>query len=47
MNHEANNELDRKAPGEIEQNELETLADALRVRTGVNAGAPKPFVPCI
>lgn len=39
-------ETDRAA-AEVEQNELETLADALRVRTGLNTGAPKPFVPCV
>ena len=42
MNNETKTEFDRKAI-EIEQTELETVADALRVRSGLLAG----LSPCL
>ena len=45
MTNEINSELDRNAVAEIEETELDAIATALAVHSGVKAG--RPIVPCI
>jgi hypothetical protein len=47
MNNEAKIELDPNAVAENEETELETIADALRVRSGLQAGAKRGLEPCL
>jgi len=46
MNHETKTNIEIEAAAEIEGTELESIADALRVRSGVTAGA-RTIQPCI
>src|SRR5262245_39664353 len=43
MNYDIESKLDQKAIAGIEETELETIADALRVRSDLKAG----LIPCI
>ena len=45
MNHELNDQLDPAANVEIEETEMDSIANALQVRTGVRAGLK--IQPCI
>jgi hypothetical protein len=45
MNDETKNNIETDATAEIEEAELATIADALRVRSGVTAGARRPLIP--
>ena len=45
MNNESKNELNRSAVTEIEETELEAIADGLPVHSGVKAG--RNVTPCI
>ena len=46
MNDETKTNIEIEPAAEIEGTELETIADALRVRSGVTAGA-RPLSPCL
>jgi hypothetical protein len=47
MDNEVKPEFDPNAVAEIEQTELETIADALRMRSGLQAGSKCPIQPCL
>ena len=46
MNDETKTNIEIEGAAEIERTELESIADALRVRSGVTAGA-RTIQPCI
>ena len=46
MNEETRNNIELEATAEIDGTELEAIADALRVRSGVTAGA-RTLQPCL
>ena len=43
MNHETNEQLEANLAVELEETELETIAAALQVRSGIRAG----LLPCL
>ena len=48
MNNESKkNEIDQNAAPAIEKAELEAISIVLRLRTGLQAGAKRSFVPCV
>ena len=47
MNNEAKNEFDQTVAVEIEETELKTLAAAMLVRSGLQAGSSRTIQPCI
>jgi hypothetical protein len=47
MNNQSKPEFDPNAVVEIEETELEAIAEALRVRSGLQAGVKRGLQPCL